>query len=117
MNERYLKALDLRNAGNNFSEIGKALCVSSGRARQIVGTAERKIRLNQQGPGWIHGLPTKLANALIAEGFTNIEEVRQALLDQRIGVYPDSIKGTVPGIGPKSIKLLKEWVGMEKCGK
>ncbi len=111
MDERYFRALELRNAGKTFSEIGTVLDVSSGRARQIVAIAERRVRLNQQGPNWVQGLPTKLANALIAEGFTNKEEVHQALLDNRIGLYPDSVKGTVPGIGPKSIRLLNEWVG------
>lgn len=112
MNERHTKALELRMTGKSYAHIGKVLGISIGRARQIVAIAERKIRLDQQGPDWAQDLPTKLMNALIAGGFNSKDEIRQALIDGVIGLYPDSVKGKVQGIGPKSIKELKGWAGL-----
>jgi hypothetical protein len=111
MKDRYADALKLRKSGETYKSIGLKLGVSVSRARQIVSKAENITR-RKKSLEWTKGLDTKLANTLIGEGFKSKKEVREAILNKRIGLNPASTKGTVFGIGPKYFEVLSEWVGV-----
>ncbi|MCP5230680.1 MAG: hypothetical protein H6948_01055 [Zoogloeaceae bacterium] len=111
MNERQAKALQLREEGKTFKEVGEALGVSTERARQIFATAQRKK--NAPRITWTDGLEPKLANALIAARYTSRDDVRAAVERGEIAVKNG--RGTVPWIGPASVAEIRAWLGMESA--
>lgn len=112
MNERYQKAINLRDAGKTFSEIGEALEVSGGRARQIYYKALRLERTNKLPEKWTHGLKSKTASALIASGYDSKQKVIKGLKSGAIGLVPGSSNGKIFGIGKNSIAELSVWAGV-----
>ena len=113
MNERETHMLKLRDEGQTYKEIGEAFDVSYSRARQIVARAERYRRTTKKD-GLFEGLDSKLSLALKAAGYKNKEEIHKGMLSDAIAIDANSKKGTIYGVGPKSIIAIREWLSIDK---
>lgn len=111
MIDRDAEIRQMHEAGCAYAEIGRKHGISSSRARQIVLNHQTKATRQHPSPNWTLGINRKLANALIAEGYTSKEQVKVALASGKIGLREDQRTGKVPGIGPHSITQLTLWVG------
>ncbi len=48
INDRWMLALNLRESGKTYKEIGDNMNVNAERARQIVAAAKRRIKFNER---------------------------------------------------------------------
>lgn len=113
LNERQFRVLEMRNAGNTFKEIGLALDVSDGRARQIFHAAQRAEGRSKSSDVWSFGLGKKTANALISAGYKDKNSVIAGLESGKIGVHPITGKGFTFGIGHQGIAEIRKWLGVD----
>lgn len=107
LSQRHKEAIQLREEGKAFKEIGIALSVSTERARQIYNKAKR---LEALGPRWTDGLPTMQSLTLVHMGFTSKDEVALAIKGSKPLKANSVISGLPVGIGRKGIKIIKEWL-------
>lgn len=98
LNERQLRALELRRNGKKFREIGAALGVSTSRARELV---ERAQLLERQA-AWTEGLPSRYVSALLARGINTRAQLATAAADGSLA--------RMHGIGAKCYETIMEWL-------
>lgn len=80
----------------SLTEVGRILGVRADRVRQLIARANRYA----MRPGWLEGLDERLANALICQGFTNVDQVRAAMAQIE----------NAPNIGPIRRETLRAWL-------
>jgi transcriptional regulator len=100
LNEKQAAILKLRSAGLTYKEIALSFGLSVTRVRQI---HLKSLLLEQDNIAskWTHGLPKKIANVLVGEGYKNKESVMEALASGELT--------KVVSFGHKSIELIKAW--------
>ena len=112
MKERDQQALDLRESGQTFEQIGACLGVSASRAREVYYRALRESKREPELPDWAAGLDRKLYTALHISGYNSKQSVVKGLESGAIGLHTDSGNGKIVGIGRKSIRTLRLWAGL-----
>lgn len=60
-------------------------------------------RIDTGNSDWLNGLPHRTARTLLALGFKSQQEVSEALAK-------GSINSHMPGMGPKTVAAIKEWL-------
>ena len=59
-------------------------------------------------------MDSKLSLALKAAGYKNKEEIHKGMLSDAIAIDANTKKGTIYGVGPKSIIAIREWLSIDK---
>ncbi|SFU79863.1 sigma-70 family RNA polymerase sigma factor [Halomonas korlensis] len=99
------QAYDLcHEQGLTFKQISEELGITTNMARRYVKQCERKAWLEAQ---WHYGLPVQAANALLAAGFDDREQVLKAYHNGELNP-----KGTLSphGLGKNGIQAVEEWL-------
>lgn len=91
-------ALKMRRNGNKLREIGVALDITAGRARQLIERAE----LLERQSIWAEGLPSRYVRALMARGIDTRILIESAVADGSLA--------RMSGIGPKCYDTIIEWL-------
>jgi hypothetical protein len=113
INENHLKALNMRQEGKTYKEIGKALKVSPERASQMVSKATLSVARTETQDSWTYGLNKKLANSIISAGFKSKPEIVEALNQGKFGVDVFTGKSRIPGVSHINTLVLAEWAGVD----
>ncbi len=100
--ERQKRAEALRASGKTIREVAIELRCSMHVAGTLVARSHDQ-RIDAGDSAWLNGLPHRTARALLALGFRTPEAVAASLDD-------GSINSDVPGMGPKTIAGIKEWL-------
>lgn len=99
--ERFETARRLRKEGKSLRQIGAELGVSPERVRQMLYQATRPTF---REPNWTDGLCVRVASALQAHGFKDVEEVQRACERREITF--------VKSLGKKGMAEVYAWLGM-----
>lgn len=105
--ERRKKARELRASGMTFREIGKEMCVSTVRARQLQMAQtwdEKSAKLWPELKEIDRVLAARIANALSRNGIHTIEELK--------AVSPEQIRN-MRNIGKESFEIIMKIRGRE----
>jgi hypothetical protein len=103
--ERTNRALEMREAGSTYKQIGTHLGVSACRARDIV-----KAGLRSSLPRWSDGLSSKTANLLSCAGYSSKEQVLSDVVGEILCVDAPTKPS---GYGQSSHKEVCEWLGIQ----
>jgi hypothetical protein len=103
--ERQKRAEALRASGLTIREVAIALRCSMHVAGTLLARSQDQ-RVDTGNTGWLNGLPHRTARALLALGFRTQQDVANALAD-------GSITSDMPGMGPKTVAAIEEWLGRD----
>lgn len=101
--ERQKRAEALRARGMTVREVAIELGCSMHVAGTLLSRSNDQ-RIDTGNAEWLNGLPHRTARALLALGFSTQQDVATALAD-------GSINSDMPGMGPKTVAAIEEWIG------
>ena len=101
--ERQKRAEVLRASGMTVREVAIELRCSMHVAGTLLARTHDQ-RIDTGNTNWLNGLPHRTARALLALGFRSQQDVASALAD-------GAINSDTPGMGPKTVAAIEEWLG------
>jgi DNA-directed RNA polymerase alpha subunit len=114
LNERQLKALELREKGFTFAAIGKELNVGVEGARGLVTKAKRI--LNSSPNDWPE-LSVRTQNVLKVEGLHTKEQIVDAIKTGKLTPKKRGyFLGDIPNYGKKSHQEVCDWLNIKQTG-